>query len=296
MKIYYDKVSYLGNEKVNLHFVNLIVDSIKYGDLVISIKTELGSKLNNYCLKNENNLIPIEIVGNDLDLIELSTEDIIKAVFNSVFDWFDQQARTQNFISSNDCISYLNSSDTLKAKNAKIFSEWRDKNLSIFNEIIENVPDNFSIDYVLERFIPIEWAKSDDEKTLDELKSEKLAELTAITSRFDNQLVNNEMIIKSSLGFAVNADLRSQNNLRGLIAVGIEPVNFMTSDNNVKSLTLEQLNTLLNECALNGQNLYLQKWHYREQIENAKTKEELNSIEFKFSMHDFSKKEVVTDE
>ena len=126
------------------------------------------------------------------------------------------------------------------------------------------------------------------EKTLEELKSEKLAELTSITSKFDNQLVNNEMIIKSSLGFSINADLRSQNNLRGLIAVGVEPVNFLAADNSVKSLTLEQLNTLLNECALNGQNLYLQKWEYKAQIENAQTKEELEAIELKFTMKDLS--------
>lgn len=134
------------------------------------------------------------------------------------------------------------------------------------------------------------------EKSLSKLKSDKLSELTAITSKFDNQLVNNEMIIKSSLGFSINADLRSQNNLRGLIAIGIEPVNFMIADNSVQSLTLEQLNILLNECAQNGQHLYLLKWQYREQIEQAKTVEELNTIEFKFTMHDFSKEEVVADE
>lgn len=125
-------------------------------------------------------------------------------------------------------------------------------------------------------------------KTLDELKSNKLSELTAITSKFDNQLVNTDMIIKSSLGFTINADLRSQNNLRGLIAVGIEPVNFMDATNSVQSLTLEQLNVLLNECALNGQSLYLQKWEYKAQIENAQTKEELEAIELKFTMKDFS--------
>ena len=134
------------------------------------------------------------------------------------------------------------------------------------------------------------------EKTFDELKVEKLSELTAITSKFDNQLVNNEMIIKSSLGFSINADLRSQNNLRGLIALGIEPVNIMTADNSVQSLSLEQLNILLSECAQNGQHLYLLKWQYREQIEQAQTVEELNAIEFNFVMHDFSKEEVVADE
>ena len=126
-------------------------------------------------------------------------------------------------------------------------------------------------------------------QTLDELKSEKLAELASITSKFDNQLVNTDMIIKSSLGFSINADLRSQNNLRGLISVGIEPVNFVTADNSVQSLSLEQLNILLNECALNGQNLYLQKWEYKSQIEQAKTVEDLNKIVFKFEMKDFSK-------
>ena len=95
------------------------------------------------------------------------------------------------------------------------------------------------------------------------------------------------MIIKSSLGFTINADLRSQNNLRGLITVGVEPVNFVTANNTVKSLKIEQLNILLNECALNSQNLYLQKWKYKEQIENAQTIEELKKIEFKFTMIDF---------
>ena len=127
------------------------------------------------------------------------------------------------------------------------------------------------------------------EKTLEELKEKKLDELTTAGHQFDNQLVNNEMIIKSSLGFSINADLRSQNNLRGLISVGVEPVNFMTADNSVQSLTLEQLNVLLNECAQNVQHLYLLKWQYREQIEQAKTVEEFNAIEFKFTMKDFSK-------
>lgn len=127
------------------------------------------------------------------------------------------------------------------------------------------------------------------EKTLEELKSEKLSELTAITSKFDNQLVNTDMIIKSSLGFSINADLRSQNNLRGLISVGLEPVNFVTADNSVKVLSIKQLNVLLNETIKNGQHLYLLKWQYREQIEQAKTAKELKSIEFNFTMKDFSK-------
>ena len=126
------------------------------------------------------------------------------------------------------------------------------------------------------------------EKTFDELKVEKLSELTEITSKFDNQLVNNEMVIKSSLGFSINADLRSQNNLRGLIAVGVEPVNFVTADNSVQSLSIEQLNILLNETIKNGENLYKTKWELRNRILNSSSVEELNSIKFKFVMLDFS--------
>ena len=133
-------------------------------------------------------------------------------------------------------------------------------------------------------FEPVEPKKS-----LSELKSDKLSKLTAITSKFDNQLVNTGMVINSSLGFSINADLRSQNNIRGLIAVGVEPVNFVTADNTVKSLKTEQLNTLLNECALNSQNLYLQKWAYKAQIENTQSVDELNAIEIVFTMKDFTK-------
>ena len=288
MQIKYDNVFYFGKDKKNLHFINLVIDDKTYGDLVIGINSDLGAQLNNYCLEKEQ-AIEVELVGSDLDTLELSSNDLVKSVTSSVYNFFDTTAELKGFKDSNDCILSGNSTDTLKAKNSKIFSEWRDKNLSIFNEIIKNVPDNFSIDYVLERFIPIEWAKSDSEKTLEELKSDKLSELTSITSKFDNQLVNNEMIVKSSLGLSINADLRSQNNIRGLISVGLEPVDFVDSENVSHPLSIEQLNTLLNECALNGQNLYLQKWSYKSQIEEAQTVEELNKIVFKFEMKNFSK-------
>jgi hypothetical protein len=126
------------------------------------------------------------------------------------------------------------------------------------------------------------------EQSLSELKSEKLAELTAITSKFDNQLVNNDMIIKSSLGYVINADIRSQNNIRGLIDVGIEPVDFVMADNSTVSLDTNQLKVLLNDCAINMQHIYMQKWDLKDKIEKATTEDELNSIEIKFTMKDFS--------
>lgn len=126
------------------------------------------------------------------------------------------------------------------------------------------------------------------ERTFAELKEEKLADLTAAGHQFDNQLVNEAMIINSSLGFKANADLRSQNNINGLIAAGQEPVAYVDSQNTVHSLTLAQLNTLLSEEILNGQYLYQQKWAYRAQINACTTKEELAAITFEFKMKDFA--------
>ena len=126
------------------------------------------------------------------------------------------------------------------------------------------------------------------EKTLDELKSDKLAELTSITSKFDNQLVNTDIIIKSSLGFKVNADLRSQLNIHRLINIGAEPVSFIIADNTTVDLSLAQLNILINECEENMQYLFDLKQSYKKQITDATTKEELDAIEIKFEMKDFS--------
>ena len=126
------------------------------------------------------------------------------------------------------------------------------------------------------------------EKTLDELKSEKLSELTSITSKFDNQLVNTDMIIKSSLGFSINADLRSQLNIRRLINVGTEPVSFIVANNTTVDLSLAQLNILISECEENMQYIFDLKQSYKKQIADATTKEELDSIEIKFEMKDFS--------
>ena len=125
-------------------------------------------------------------------------------------------------------------------------------------------------------------------QNLDELKSEKLSELTAITSKFDNQLVNTDMIIKSSLGFSINADLRSQLNIHRLISIGAEPVSFVIANNTTVDLSLAQLNILISECDENMQHLFDLKQSYKKQITDAKTKEELDAIDLQFTMKDFS--------
>ena len=99
------------------------------------------------------------------------------------------------------------------------------------------------------------------------------------------------MYITSSVGgYRFNADSRSQTNLRGLISVldDVKSVAYKDYDNEFQSLNKEQIQIIFSECILNGQNLYKQKWDYTEKIKTCETIEELNSIEFNFTMMNFS--------
>ena len=151
------------------------------------------------------------------------------------------------------------------------------KSIGMTDEEVEQAYDG---SYYLKGYAP--------SQNLEELKEKKLDELTAAGHQFDNQLVNENMIINSSLGFKANADLRSQNNINGLIAANKEPVAYVDAQNVAHSLTLSQLNILLQEIILCGQYLYQQKWAYRAKINACTTKEELAAITFEFKMKDFS--------
>lgn len=127
-------------------------------------------------------------------------------------------------------------------------------------------------------------------KTLSELKSEKLNELNTIASRYDSYKCNDMYITSSVGGYRFNADSRSQTNLRGLISVldDVKSMAYKDYDNEFQSLNKEQIQIIFSECILNGQNLYKQKWDYAEKIKTCETIEELNSIEFNFTMMNFS--------
>lgn len=123
---------------------------------------------------------------------------------------------------------------------------------------------------------------------LSDLKEIKNENLSYLSHKFDNNLVETDMFVISSLGFKVNADLRSQNNIKGLIAVNADTVDFVDYNNEIHKLKSSDLNTLLVECSKNGENLYKQKWAYAEKIKACKTIAELEKIEFNFEMMDFA--------
>ena len=118
------------------------------------------------------------------------------------------------------------------------------------------------------------------EPSLEELKARKLAEISAEAHKY-SQYECETMYLTSSVGYRINADHKSQDNIRGLIALG-QPCAF-------KDFSIEDLNTMLTECYANGASLYQQKFAYEVRVNAAKSAEDLN-FEVTFSMADFSTK------
>ena len=124
--------------------------------------------------------------------------------------------------------------------------------------------------------------------TLAELKGFKKQQVENATEGFDSKRKDPSMFFKSSLGFNVDGDARSRDNLDGLKAIGIEPVTFRDHDNIDHSLTLANLELLIKEANMNGAQLYQQKWKLQAAIDGAKSLKALKAIEIAFKMADFT--------
>ena len=123
-------------------------------------------------------------------------------------------------------------------------------------------------------------------KPLEDFKKAKLQELSQKSSAFE-QTENKEMYIISSLGYKVNADPKALRNIEVLIDIGI--TQFRNYDNETVEVTTDNLKTIKSEIGINAVRLYQQKWAFEDLINKAETKEELDAIEIKFTMKDFSK-------
>lgn len=128
------------------------------------------------------------------------------------------------------------------------------------------------------------------EKTLDELKAEKLEALTAYAGQFDQYKCDDMYVTSSIGGYKFNADIRSQTNMQGLIDVLDEGTTtlYKDYDNEFRTMTKADLVVLKSECLQNGQYLYQQKWTLQTKINACTSKEELDAIEIKFEMLEFN--------
>ena len=125
--------------------------------------------------------------------------------------------------------------------------------------------------------------------TFAELQNAKYETLSSVSSKY--QAWNwSDMYVTSSLGFKVNADQCSQNNISVLIGLldDESTTSFKLYDNTFKVLNKSQLQTLLKECQQNSLALYQQKFEIQAEIAKATTKEELDAIVIDFVNADYS--------
>lgn len=127
-----------------------------------------------------------------------------------------------------------------------------------------------------------EQRKAEEEyNSVENVRARKLNELNSLFVQAETNGT-----IDSSIGFKIDATERSSRDINGLIDsleyTKEEKVMFCAADNTFHEVTLEQLKTMKMEVIQYGQELYQKKWTYREQINNAQSKEELDKIEIKF--------------
>lgn len=123
-------------------------------------------------------------------------------------------------------------------------------------------------------------------KSLEVAKQQKLAQLKQESEKYSAYECET-MFVVSSIGFKINADHKSQDNIRGLIALDT-PTAFKDFDNQFHQVSVDDLNTLLNECYTNGASLYQQKFNMELEISQLQTVEEVDNYPIVFTMSDFS--------
>ena len=124
---------------------------------------------------------------------------------------------------------------------------------------------------------------------IEDVRNAKLFEISRIADSFEQSKCEG-MYIDSSLGFRINADRRSQQNIEGLIKVlGDNKTMFKLYDNEFRELDINDLNILIVECIQNGLNLYSQKFALQTQVMSLETIEEIENFEVKFEMSNFNK-------
>ena len=101
-----------------------------------------------------------------------------------------------------------------------------------------------------------------------------------------NQRVNDSFLL-SSLGFKINSDPRSLENVSALINID-KDVEFIDYNNEIHNLSVSELQILLLEIQKNICNLYKQKNILKQNILNCSNISELSEIKIEFEMLDFS--------
>ena len=132
----------------------------------------------------------------------------------------------------------------------------------------------------------------------DAIVRELLDKVSNEAATFENSL-NKDMYFVSSLGYKVNGDRRTKDNLNDLYtyfdmqASPAGQAEYRDFDNNIQAVNKEHVKLLLLEHVTNGQMLYQQKWAMQQALTDIDSFDKLKQLfeakAFDFVMQDFSK-------
>ena len=108
------------------------MDDYNYGDIIISIKSDLGSQLQSYILENVG-AIPIETVGTANS--EMSNKSVKSALKDGLYNHFDDIAKNNGYQNMYDLLSFTNSDNKDTRNLALSFQKYRSNALTKFEEL-----------------------------------------------------------------------------------------------------------------------------------------------------------------
>lgn len=220
---------------------------------------------------------------------------------------------TKNIINDDDSIFIFDFSEVKKELEHITAFEVQGEDITMYlDNYLSRKPNEQEL--VLIENILAKYKELKKSTELDRAKALKLYELSAQALAFEDN-VNKSMYFISSVFvekevqkddettetvkeyLIINGDRRTRSNIQDLITYQpTDNVIYRDYENIERTLTKDELKIILKEHIVNGQMLYNQKWEYEAKINACTTIEELNAIEIKFTMHDFSKDGVVADE
>ena len=220
---------------------------------------------------------------------------------------------TKNIINDGDSIFIFDFSEVNKELEHVTAFEVQGEDITIYlDNYLSRKPNEKELALIEDILAKYQELKESTE--LDRAKALKLYELSTQALAFEEN-VNKSMYFISSIfvekevqkddettetikeHLVINGDRRTRSNIQDLITYQpTDNVIYRDYENIERTLTKEQLQVILKEHIVNGEAIYHQKWEYEAKINACTTIEELNAIEIKFTMHDFSKEEVVADE
>lgn len=154
----YDYIAYVDPSKEILHYENLNVDGVSYGNNICGVLTSFGSQLQDWLL-NHDVVLPIE--GMEKPEYEKTDDEVIRDIQVAVQNLLDSKAQEKLYDDGFSLASYANSTVEKFRNEANAFIAWRDQCWSKCYEILGQYqsgeitrPDST---YVLERLPVLNW-------------------------------------------------------------------------------------------------------------------------------------------